>query len=199
MNFSELQSEVTGLTKRADLLNSHIIPAIKRSTLKLHQKDFFPKDLYEVAVTFPTAAYEQSLDYMVDVSARWRALKYVRKIDSTTGLPFGEPLKVLSPEQLLDDYGVEKTNVCYEAGLLLQIKTYEEVSQFLIGCYVSPDVTDAAYSSWIATLYPYAIVYESAAVVFTQTGDTERATFYRALAAEESAVISINAIQTVGY
>jgi hypothetical protein len=199
MNFAELQSEVQGLTKRPDLLNSHIIPAIKRSTLKLHQKDFFPKDLYEVAVTFPTAEYEQVLDYMSDVSSRWRALKYVRKIDSTSGLPFGEPLTVLSPERLLDDYGVEKTNVCYEAGLLLQIKTYEEVQQFLVGCYVSPDVTDSGYSSWIATLFPYAIVYESAAVVFTQTGDTERANFYRGLAAEESAMISIGNIQTVGY
>ena len=198
MNLAELQSEVSNMTRRPDLLSSHITPAIKAATLKMHQADFFPKDLYEAVITFPTAEYVQAWNYTASVP-RWRALKYMRKIDSTSGDPLGVPLTVLVPENLFDDYGVEKTNVAYEAGLFLNIKCSEEIQTFLMGCYVNPDITDAGFTSWIADKHPYAIVYEAAAKVFRQIGLKEQEVSMTNEALQQLAIIRQVNIQTVGY
>ena len=198
MNLAELQTEVSNITRRADLLTTQITPAIKAATLKMHQADYFPKDLYESLITFPTAEYLQTWNYTASIP-RWRSLKYLRKIDSTSGEPYGTPLTVLTPEQLLDSYGVEKTDVTYEAGLFLNIKTREEVQYFLLGCYLNPDITDAGYTSWIADMHPYAIVYEAAAKVFRQIGFKEQEVSMLREAADQLSIIRMSNIQTVGY
>mgnify|MGYP000314222821 FL=1 len=198
MNLSELQSEVLSLVNRPELLNTTILAAIKSATLKLHQMDFFAKDLFETVFTFPSAEFLQTLDYATNIP-RWRALKYVVRVDPTSGEPIYPALKVLTPEELIDSYNIPKVNVVYQAGSNLQIKCNAEIQTFALGCYLSPDVGTLTYTSWIAVEYPYAIVFEGAAAVFKSIGFKEEEQSMRLLAGEQQVLIQRNNIQTEGY
>jgi len=110
--FAELLADVYTLTNRPDLVAETKL-AVKMATLKMHQSDYYYKDISETGITFLAADTIQQLDYRTLIP-RWRALKYFRKSDST-GLP-GDFLTLLTPEDVLDGYGYQRTDICYVAG-----------------------------------------------------------------------------------
>lgn len=171
---AELLTDVYKITKRPDLVDMTTL-AVKSATLKAHHSDFYPKDLFETAIQWNPVAYTQSLDYKAIVP-KWRAFKYLRKFDYTT--PPGEAGKffeIITPEEVLDKYQIQREDVCYLAGAQLEIKSSTEDEYMLLGCYVHPTITDAGYSSWVADEYPFAIIYAAAADVFKQIGFDEQA------------------------
>ena len=171
--FAELVADVKTITNRPDL-DSEIKLAVKVATLKAHHSDFYPKDLFETAIAWSPIAYQQSLEYRTLVS-RWRALKYLRKYDASGSGSPGIFFNILTPEQILDDYGVDQDNICYLAGEYLQIRSSTEDAYMLLGCYVHPDITEATYSSWIAVEHPFAIEYEAISKIFKSIGYDEQA------------------------
>jgi hypothetical protein len=187
MILTELQAEVVSLTKRPDLNSTSILTAIKAATLKLHQLDYFTKDILETPISFATADYYQSLSYMTNFP-RWRSLAWLRKLDSTL-LPYDPPLKRLDPRAVLDQFGVQKNNVYYEAGRVMQINTLEQVQYFLLAIYQNPDVATGTYTSWIADSYPYAIIFDAAATVFKSVGFGDMEASMRLLCAEQKQLI----------
>jgi hypothetical protein len=60
--FTALLADVYDITKRSDLVAETTL-AVRAATLKLHQSDFYPKDLSEAKVQFASSAYFQSLAY----------------------------------------------------------------------------------------------------------------------------------------
>lgn len=170
--FSDLVADVYTLTNRPELVDMTKL-AVRSATLKAHQTDFYPKDLYETGIEWNPVAYIQSLEYRL-VVPRWRAFKYLRKYDNTTspGTP-GKFFEFLSAESILDDYGVHEENVCYLAGEVLQIRSDTQDRNMLLGCYRHPDVNEATYSSWIALDHRMAIVYGAAGIVAKATGYDE--------------------------
>jgi hypothetical protein len=197
MTLTELRQEVYTLTNRPDLVNE-TLTAIRSATLKLHTLDYFYKDIFETGITFPDPGYLQQLEYRT-VVPRWRALKYLRKTDVSAHQD-GEFLTVLSiPEMVEDDYKLNRNNVCYVAGQVVQIRSSDLLQYALLGCYIYPDITEADYDSWIALDHPYAIVFEAASKVFKIIGDTDQFNAFTQLAREEAAMISMSNIQAVGY
>jgi hypothetical protein len=172
--FSELVSDVYILTNRPDLV-AETAMAVKAATLKAHQSDFYPKDIYEVGINWPTPEYIQSLDYRALVP-RWRAFKYLRKY--TSGAP-ADFIKLLTPEQTLDRYSINKEDICYLAGEMLEIRSSTEDDYMILSCYVNPILDESTYTSWIALDHPYAIVYEAARTIFKTTGWDEQAAAIR--------------------
>lgn len=182
MTLTELTNSVYSITNRPDLVSQTLL-AVQQATLKCHQVDYFWKDLFETGVNFTSgAAYLQQLDYRT-LLPRFRALKYIRKtdIDLVTG-PF---LELIIPELALDDFGSEKTNVCYAAGDVIQIKSNTLLQYIILGCYLNPDITVLGYGSWIALDHPFSIINDAAAQIFKQTGDTEQFAAYTALSREQ--------------
>ena len=49
--FTELCNDVYTMTKRPDLVAETKL-AVKAATLKAHQSDFYPKDIYETGIQF---------------------------------------------------------------------------------------------------------------------------------------------------
>jgi hypothetical protein len=194
--FAELVADVKTITNRPDL-DSEIKMAVKVATLKAHQSDFYPKDLYEVGIQWNPIAYQQSLDYRTLVP-RWRAFKYLRKYDATGETP-GAFFTILAPEQLLDSYGIDKENVCYLAGEQLEIRSDTEDTYMLLSCYVHPIIEENSYSSWVALDHPYAIVYEAAAAVFKQIGWDEQAAQMKREVAEQFTILRNSNILAQGY
>lgn len=196
MTLTELRNEVYTITNRPDLVARTLL-AVRAATLKLHQMDFFSKDLFETGITFSTPSYLQQLEYR-PLIPRWRAPKYIRKTDANQAdnLPF---LTFVSPEQSTDDYGINRTDICYMGADVINIRSSTELQYILLGCYLNPDVTETGYSSWIATEFPYAVIYEAASEVFKASGKTEEFAAYRQMALEQRQLISISNVQQVGY
>lgn len=196
MNFSELLQEVYDLTKRPDLVAETTL-AIKSATLKAHMSDFYSKDIHETRITTDTADYIHGIDY-ISIISNFRSLKYLRKYDLVTATP-GDFINVIEPEEVLDSYGVELTDVCYIAGRVLEVKSSTQIDNMLLGCYVLPIVTTSGYSSWIANLYPYAIIMEAARVVFKAIGYDEQSAAFERLVAEQYVLLKMSALSDVGY
>ncbi len=168
--FAELLADTYIITNRPDLVNETKL-AVKAATLKAHQSDFYPKDLYEVGITWPTPDYIQSIEYRTLIP-RWRAFKYLRKYADSTPGAF---IKLLTPEQTLDGYNINKENVCYLAGEMLEIRSSTQDDYMILSCYINPILDENSYSSWIALDHPYAIIYEAARSIFKQIGWDEQA------------------------
>ena len=185
---SELIADVYTITNRSDLVAETAL-AVKSATLKAHRLDFFSRDLYETAYVFPTSLNKQTLDYITQIS-NFRALSYIRfyydtnevvtTIDATG--PFAD---IVTPQEILDAYGYNRTNIAYVAGRNLEIRGSEAFTKILLGAYVFPIVTEVGFSSWVADLYPYVIVYEAARHIFITIGKAEEAARYGNLVAEE--------------
>jgi hypothetical protein len=196
MTLTELRQEVYNITNRPALV-AQTLTAIRSATLKLHQLDYFYKDIVEQGVSFLIPAYLQSLEYRT-LFPRWRALKYLRKTDST-GKELGQIYTVISPESVLDQYHADRENVCYVAGAVVQIRSSAQLQYCIVGRYDNPDITEGGYNSWIALNHPYAIVFEAASLVFKMIGDTDQFAAYTGLAAMQAAEVKLSNIQAVGY
>lgn len=196
MNLTELQSEVYTQTNLPRLVNE-TLAAIRSATLKVHQRDYFYRDLKEVAIDLGTEDYVQSFEYR-NLSPRWRALKYIRRA-LADGSVVAPSLDVISPENFMDSYNIARTNVAYVAGDYLQIKCAEKLRYAVLGFYQNPAITTVGYSSWIAEDHPYAIIHEAAAIIFASVGDDTQARNQKLLAVEcYQAVVATN-VQGIGY
>lgn len=198
MDLTELRAEVVTLTNRPDLdTNGKILLAIRQATLKLHQVDYFPKDLYEVTVSFPVATTLQQFEVYTNIP-RWRAIKYLRKYDVVSSTP-GTFFEVIVPENVLDSYGVQRNNVCYLGGDTLQIRSSDAFQYVLLGCYLNPDIGLSTYTSWVARDYPYAIVNEAAASIFRSIGKDEEARLLREMNNENITLLRMSNSLAQGY
>jgi hypothetical protein len=196
MTLAELIAEVYTITGRSDRV-AETLSAVKSATLKAHQSDYYYKDIFETGLDFGYTAYIQSLDYRA-IIPRWRALKYIRKYDPDTSTP-GKFLELIVPENVLDLYAVQKTDICYAAGAYIQIKTSTEQRYYLLGCYLNPDITETGFNSWVALDHPYCIVFDAAATVFKAIGKDEEAAAYRTLVAEQLTMLRTANILATGF
>jgi hypothetical protein len=198
MSLSQQIADVITITNRADLVAETTL-AVKQATLKLHHLDNFPRDLFEVSFACATSDYQQLVDYQALLSARFRSISWMRKLDFSSGLNMGEPFDIIDPEQSLDSYGADKTEVVYLSGNLWKIRTSEPWQYFSVGYYLDPDVTDSGYSSWIDGLIPHAISTEAARIVFKMIGKDEDSAKYDILSLESKAEVVRVGEQLRGY
>ena len=196
MNFSELVAEVYTITGRPDRV-AETESAVKSATLKAHHSDFYYKDIFESGLAFTTSDFVQNFEYRATLP-RWRALKYLRKFDNSSGTP-GKELEVIVPENIFDRYSAQKQDICYAAGAFIQINSSTQEQYYLLGCYLNPDITKATYDSWVALDHPYFIIFDAAATVFKAIGKDDEAATYRQLMAEQLTMLKSSNIVAVGF
>jgi hypothetical protein len=196
MTLNELIEEVYIITMRPDLV-AMTKSAVKAATLKLHKTDFYSKDIFETGIQFDTIAYVQGID-LYTLIPNFRAMKYLR-VSSEVITDQGTFIDVVTPEETLDMYGMNRTDVAYVAGRVLEVRTSQLFVRALLGCYVYPTVTDAGYATWMAEQYSSAIVYEAARAVFSSIGYLEQANGMRQLMSEELTLLRKSAVTDVGY
>jgi hypothetical protein len=196
MTLTELVNAVYELTNRPDL-TTLTSQTVKSSTLKAHQSDYYPKDLFESGVDFGSSAYFQEFQYR-EVLPRWRATKFFRKYDAVNSSA-GDFFTLITPEQVLDSYKITREDVYYLAGDVFQFRSSSEFQYALMGCYLNPDIADATFTSWVALDHPYAIVYDAASIIFKAIGKDEEAAVYRQLVAEQYAMLRNSNILANGW
>ncbi len=196
MTFDELVAEVILQTNRPDLVGE-TKSAVKAATLKAHKTDFYSKDIFESGVEFGTSEFRQSLDY-VSLFSNFRAFKYFRRVEDETD-DVGAFIEIIAPEEILDSYGCNRTDIAYVAGRVLEIRSSVSFSKALLGAYVYPIVREDAYLSWVAEQSPFAIIYEAARVIFKAIGYDEQSAQFNSLVAEEYNLLKLTALSDVGY
>lgn len=204
MTLAELTQQVYTITNRADRV-AETLSAIQAATLKMHQSDYYWKDIFEAGFNAgaDSIAYEHDIDYRSLVPL-FRAWKYIRKWtpDLTGQNPAGCPGKLLTlvePMNVFDDYQAQKCDVYYGAGAFVHVKSSTQDQYYILGCYVNPVITSAGYSSWVALDHPFAIIYEAAAMVFKAVGKDEEAATYRALNQDQISILKSSNITAGGF
>lgn len=207
-SFQGLCNKVATVTNRSDMLSvasggtGDIPLAVQAATLKMHTSDgsFFFKDIQSGQVKFDQAAWIQVLD--TSSFPRYRNMSYFRKNDpslasyqlnpsllpplvsSYNGIPYTIlqsmlPLTPIEPNNILDEFGVERQDVYYQAGASLFIKSSTSLNYGLMGWYAYPNVGSddigTGYDSWIAREYPFAIIYDAASTILQGIGMTDAA------------------------
>ena len=196
MTFDELVAEVHNITNRPDL-SAESEAAVRAATLKAHQTDFYSKDIYETGIEFDTAEYRQQFD-MISLTSNFRALKYLRRVEDEND-DMGTFFEIITPEELLDSYGITRSDIAYVAGRSLEIRSSVEFSKALMGAYVLPIVRSGSYTSWIAEQHPYFIIYEACRVIFKAIGYDEQSAQFNSLVAEELTLLRMSGLTDVGY
>ena len=192
--FTALVNDVYTITGRTDLVAETAL-AVRAATLKLHQSDFYPKDLVESRVQFSAASFFQALEYKT-LFPSLRALSYARKYESGAA---GKFLEIVSPTNILDSYGIAKENICYLAGSVIQIRSSTKFSELLLAFYQNPITLPTTYTSWVADLHPFAVITEAAATVFKMIGKDEETAMYRQLSSEQASLVRNSNIGLEGY
>ncbi len=184
MTLTELINEVYILTNRPDL-TGQTLSTVRSATLALHHSDYYFKDLYETGIVFDTSATVQQLEYR-NLFPTWRSLKYLRKLDVSTGTQVpGLFFSVIDPTDILDQYQVTKDNIVYVAGDNLNARSSVAFQHCLIGFYRNPllGTTNDTFSSWIAIDHPWAVIYTAASTVLKMIGKDSAAKSMEGLAA----------------
>ena len=194
-SFASLVADVITLTNRPDLVNETNL-AVKAAVLKAHQSDDYIKDFQEVALQFTAPDYYQSLDYK-SVLPYWRKPRYIRKYDASGAGP-GVFFTYIVPEQSMDLYTVDRTDIFYVAGSNIQLRSSTSFQYILVGYYNNPVVTPAGFSSWIADDHEFAIVYDAVATIFKTIGYDEQVAAYRQLVAEQYQLLKQHATTGLG-
>ena len=194
---TELCNDVYTLTNRPDLVAETQL-AVRAATLKLHQSDFYFRDIFETGIKFDESAHLQQFN-VKSVIPLFRSLKYIRRYDPSGSGMAAEYYNILGPTELLDSYNRDKVNVAYCAGDTVNIKSKLPVEKALLGVYVNPNVTVTGFSSWIAVDHPFAIVFEACRIIYKQIGYDEMAQSSERLAGEQLMLLKEINIQSVGY
>lgn len=194
MTLAELIAAVYTETNRPDLV-TETLQAVLEATQSVHTIDDFYKDVKEAMIVFdqPTWFLQQ-----LDTSAlpQYRNIAYIRKtnpvttqVEQTNGLLPGNyqyppnqfsELDRIDIGNILDYYGYERTDVWYQAGLQINMKSSTPLQFAMVGWYSYPncDPTGVNFDSWIAAELPYVIVYKAAAGLFAKIGEDKSWAIY---------------------
>ena len=183
---------------------------IQAAIYRAHTLDDFYKDILEARVVFPFKQYIQTLD--TNTLPRFRDTVYIRKNDKSVNASYYSqeyltvqgpnlpPLygtavgaymhteldffEYIDPSAIFDDYHREKTNVAYQAGTSINMKSDCGFQHALVGYYAFPQCDDISNrganvpESWIMKEYPYAIIYFAASAVFNSIGQQDQSRKY---------------------
>lgn len=203
MTYDEIYDNVVALTGRPDLTVETQL-AICSVTTELHSMDFWKRDHVDQFVSFPSSASEQS--FSLSSLARFRIFSYIRKWDPTainqstnaaTGW-VGSDFTIVEPDKILDDFKIISDDKFYISNDSVILRSWTPFQHLLIGYYRLPKLLPVeTFSSWIADMWPYAIINGAAAEIAGDVGNTEMANRLSAKAAKQALLIAPNSLEAL--
>lgn len=166
MNFIEVVTEVSRLTKRPDLV-ADIQRAVNAAVSFCCIEASFARDLSEDSYAIDANMYAQSLP--LSTFPRWRKFAYIKPPACN------EYIKQLDPARIFENHR-EATDVYYVVGDEVKFKLCKLSSSLLIGYFRYPPVlTNVAPTFWLLDISPYMIIDKAASAIFSQVGNTTEA------------------------
>ena len=175
MDIATIRSNVYTITGRPDRVNETNL-AIQEATLALHGLENWWRDKVEQQVIFAGSSNYQQIP--LSSLPRFRTFSYIRKFDPSGQDPLtnqltgkaGDFFNPCPPDKLLDPYKVTKDNIYYLSGggnpasAVCQLRSEIAFQYLLVGWMTFPIVypIESYSGSWIAELYPNAIITQAA-------------------------------------
>lgn len=172
-SYTDIIDAVYIVTNRPDLV-SETAREIRKATMMLHNLGYWKQDLKEAIIALPTqTVFRYQIDTTSSDFTRFRRIFSANPYSPSPNLYNYPPIKILTADNIFDDYNLEKVNYCYQAGLNLNF-VLSTVGQYLRIIYHGyPDTAAATYSSWIATQLDDYIVDEACKNIFKMLGKDE--------------------------
>lgn len=170
MTYTDLFDEIKLLTNRGDI-DLKIAVALRLTTLRVHNAEFWWRDLVEA-----DAAFASSNVVAINTNAltRFRQVCYIQYKDLATGM-VGKLLDEIDPTAIFDNDNYMRTDVWYMAGTVINANFEFPTSGARIGYWQNPDVTPGGYNSWIKDQLPDILVQGSLAYLYNTLGKQEEA------------------------
>lgn len=193
--FAQLLTDLYTITNRPDLANESAV-ALRKATLKYHMAQDWIQDEVQSIVTL-TPLYTNDSRYSVDLTpapfTRFRNIKSVQEYVNPPTYGYVE-FRKYEVNDLIDDYGYEKTNYFYRAGTNLLLRCDHVITQAKVTWFQLPDVTSATYNSWIANIFQDAIIEEAASKIFGMIGKPNEQKIQQQLFAENLQLLTQMAV-----
>lgn len=200
LSLAEITQQVVDLTDRGES-PAFTQLAIVKATLKLHLADLWNRDVVERKVE-PDVIEGQRLQIFLSTKLPgFRKMMYLKGYDDATdpaNPTIGDEYDESFPGSIRDGYGWRKNNIFYVAGDSLNIYTTAVPPKFLCGYWATPKVSLGEYQSWIADMYPNAIIDEASAEIFGSVGDDDEAKKRRDMFVPNLQIIRMQDIEATG-
>jgi hypothetical protein len=113
----------------------------------------------------------------------------------------------IEPDFLFDDYGLEKQEYWYRAGMAAQLKVLGQqnnyndnvAKQIKFSYFAFPNVVADTYSSWIANTFPDAIIEEAAGTIFRMIGKDEEFKVYQVMTQDNISMLQSFAVTSNSF
>lgn len=208
MDIATIRANVFTITGRPDRVNETNL-AIQEATLALHGMENWWRDKVEQQVIFAASSNYQQIP--LSSLPRFRTFSYIRKftpggVDPLTGIASGLPGDFFTPappDKILDPYKITKDNIYYLSGggnpaaAVAQLRSTVAFQYLLVGWMTFPIVDPiAAYAqSWIAELYPYAIITQAAMKMKKYIVDADSAKMLEGDAQQHLSILLTNGLE----
>lgn len=174
--WDSLVADVITLTNRPELTDETQL-AVRMGILRAHSCAHFVRDL----VTTQTALQSSSSTLLQVATSttllRFRDVAAVRLLDVDGNVLHNPEIELVEANDIYEyGYkGVRKPYVAWIAGTALNVYAACGMYGVEVLWYQSPNVTRATCDSWIAQLFPDAIIWEAAMMVWSRTGNEAKA------------------------
>lgn len=216
---ADLAADVYTLTNRPDLV-AETKMSLRKAIRKFHGAETWKRDLVTLRLDMtaqtpvdPTQ-YRWSLDLSMFANLRrFKNVNYpVDKVlpinqipapltDWAVGIRPTKEFEEISPDNLFDRYGYERTNYYFIAGSTLTVRSGWYVDWLDFVYYAWPTIpTDTAttLTSWIVNEYPDAIIEDAAGAVFKMIGKDDEFNRFQTLFAENLAILKTSTVGEIG-
>lgn len=173
--FADVYAKTVEFTKRPELV-ALTESCVRSATLKAHQVDFFIRDsaITPLTYTVDNSAVFVNIANISTQLPRLRSIELLQSIDLSSLLPT-ENLEYKEYGDFWDTDRVLRSSVFTQIGDTLRVRPAVQTGRFDVLYYQLPNVTSAAYSSWIADNHLEDVAMWAAASVWARTGFIEQA------------------------
>lgn len=186
MNFTEIVTEILGMTKRPDKILS-IRREVNAAVLYYSSENDYRRDLVETTLAITPAGYELIVDIANDLE-RFRKVSYMKYGGLKVYIDEVQSLRLTKDCELLNKW--------YISGDSINIKLKNSTSSLDFGYYKYPPVlTDAAPNYWMLNGNWNAILQRAASVVFNDIGDAQSSQKALALASDAAMIFKSDYIR----
>lgn len=208
MDIATIRNNIYTITGRPDRIDETNL-AIQTATLELHGLENWWRDKVEQEVVFSAPWNYQQIP-LINLP-RFRTFSYLRKFDPTgtdpltnivgSGAP-GTFFTPLQPDKILDRYNQTQDNVYYLTGggqlqnAVCQLRSSVAFQYLMIGWMKFPQVEDLTnYTSWIAELFPWAIIHRAAQMMKRYVQDSDQVKLLDANAQLHIGILLTNGVE----
>jgi hypothetical protein len=170
---------------------------IQAATLRMHQSDFYARDIAESVVDLGSDGY--GFSFANTTFTRFRALHYLRKTSALVSGTKSTVYDPVDPKHILDAYGVEVNDCFYAAGANIVLRSSSSVRYLQAGWYQNPIIDTATYSSWIAELVPHAIIFDASSLIFNMINQQEQSRKFDTLVQEQLVLVKMQGFNAIGF